>query len=46
MNNNTNVDYDKLIILIDSMTPEEIQFLAIVAQSILMEKNVLCGKGD
>lgn len=46
MDKNTNVDYDKLIILIDSMTPEEIQFLAIVAQSILMEKNVLCGGND
>lgn len=46
MNNENNINYEKLLVLIDSMTLEEIQFLAIVAQSILMEKNVLCGGND
>lgn len=46
MDKNNNVDYDKLIILLDSMTAEEIQFMCIIAQSIQMEKNVLCGGND
>jgi len=40
------VNRDKLIVLIEQMTTQELFILVTMANSILMEKNVLCGGND
>lgn len=40
-----NIDRGKLIHMLNNMTDDEVFYLSSMAQSIAMEKNVLCGNG-
>lgn len=38
-----NPDYDKMIAIINNMSEKELQYFLMMAQTIQMEKNILCG---
>ena len=52
MNNDINVpdtrkvNLDKLISIVNNLTDEELYLLILNGNTILMEKNILCGKCD
>ena len=52
MNNDVNVldtrkaNLDKLISIVNNLTDEELYLLILNGNTILMEKNILCGKCD
>lgn len=39
-----NPDYDKMIMMVNNMTDKELQTFVLMAQTIMLEKNILCGK--